>query len=232
MVRRLFLLFGLSALLTLTSCDKFVFQKTQSGRNSLAFALDGKDTIRRDTYDPNGIYGPFYPLAQYYIGENGDLCIEAYLSKKTIKHITIKLPGNIRENKLYQPEIELTYLYAKAKCHVQDEEPGEGVEWWYQMENGRWTNKYIVEDKPAEWRTAKITDAFLKVRFYDSESHILAGNFFFAGECEDEVKGKFSIKGSTGVFDVKLGAAPLVENEEYQNYLSYNYDPGYDLVDD
>lgn len=170
------------------SPDSF-FKKTTSGRNTLAFTLNGTKIYQDVTRNWLSIKKWAWLVEAH--GADDVLMVQALLDNSKIPFIAFSLPkAQVEPGNGIIPEVYLYFEYLPELTHR--------VEYEY---NGN-THTRLVIDRQTEYHKAIIKEAYVFIRFWNAKNHILSGDFTIKGEMElcDGSVTPFVI--NDGVFDV------------------------------
>ena len=178
--------------------DSF-FVESSSGRNVLSFTLNGERVYQQRS----GGLPSEYPLCRHatyrYDSENETITVDARLHHKCFSEISLTLPaGKVANGASISPEMYMVYLYLPQIAHWGAPEVGEG-----------YTATPLIVDRKAEYRDATIKKSSVRIRRWDPDARVLAGNFTMEGHYQDSTGRIIPFKVTDGMFDVTDDLLPL-----------------------
>lgn len=189
---RIFLAFAF--LLAFSSCEDIdsFFEESASGRNVLSFTLNGEKVYQARS----GGFPSEYPLCRHatyrFNPDSSSVSVDASLAHKCFSDISLTLPaGKVAKDASFSPELSMVYLYLPQIAHWGEPEVGEG-----------YTATPLVVDRKAEYRYATIKQASVRIRRWDPDARVLAGNFTMEGHYQDSTGRVIPFKVTDGMFDV------------------------------
>lgn len=189
---RIFLAFAF--LLAFSSCEDIdsFFEESASGRNVLSFTLNGEKVYQARS----GGFPSEYPLCRHatyrFNPDSSSVTVEASLHGKCFSWISFSLPaGEVEKGAVIFPEISMEYLYLSQIAHWGTPEVGDG-----------YTATPLIIDRQAEYRYATIKTSKVRIRRWDPDARVLAGNFTMEGQYKDSTGRVIPFKVTDGMFDV------------------------------
>ena len=162
------------------STEEYAFWATQSGKNTLAFTMDGKKIYQRRAH---GYLFSGKGLAYFQIKDDqASIDIHADLKPEEFPFIDFSFPADqLEQGATIAPVIDFQYVYLPEIYERNSE--------------GR-----IVKVREAEFRSFDMEET--SMRFTHCEDKIISGFFTFVGSYTDSIGTVHRVNVTDGVFDV------------------------------